>query len=87
MIDDENYLCVWIGKKETGHTLELRLKSTKIKCKENFDSENAIKLMINYLHGDIAWVNEYLWEKSISQKFLESIRLLTRQKTKPEQRH
>ncbi len=86
MIDGENYLCIWIGKKESGHTLELRFNSTKITCKGKINSENAIQVMVKYLHRDLAWVNEYLWNKSISQKFLESTQLLTRQKSKPEQR-
>ena len=64
MIDEENYLCVWIGKKETGHTLELRVKSAKITCKERFGSETAIRVMIKYLHGDISWVNQYLLSRA-----------------------
>jgi hypothetical protein len=87
MIDDENYLCIWIGKKEIGHTLELRFNSAKMTCKEKINSENANLVMIKYLHGDLEWVNDYLWEKSISQKFLESIQLIARKKSKPEQRH
>ncbi|MFH0997617.1 MAG: hypothetical protein V1844_19290 [Pseudomonadota bacterium] len=71
MIDDDNFLCIWIGKKEVGHTLELKSNSTKITCKEKLNSENAIQVMIRYLHGETAWFSEYLWEKSISEKFLE----------------
>jgi hypothetical protein len=78
VIDAENYLCVWIGKEEEGHILELRIKSVKATCKKRFDSENAIQLMIRYLGGDITWVNEYSWEKSASQKLMESIQLLRR---------
>jgi hypothetical protein len=84
MIDDQNYLCVWIGKKEIGHTLEIKTDTTKLACKEKIDSEIAIHLMIKYLHGDLDWINQYSWEKSISQKFLENIQLLVRQKSKPE---
>ena len=84
MIDETNYLCVWIGKKETGHTLEIRTDKTKLACKEKIDSESAIQVMIKYFHGDLEWVKQYSWEKSISQKFLENIQLLLRQKGKPE---
>jgi hypothetical protein len=78
VIDAENYLCVWIGKEKKGHTLELRIKSVKATCKKRFDSENSIRLMIRYLGGDITWVNEYSWEKSASQRLMESIQLLRR---------
>ncbi len=84
MVDDANFICIWIGDKKTGHTLELKFNSIKKTCKEKFDSENAIKIMIKYLHGDLSWINDYSWEKSISQKFLENITLLARQMNKPE---
>jgi len=84
MIDDQNYLCVWIGTKEIGHTLELRMGSNKIACKEKFDSETAITVMIQYLKGNTTWLKNYSWEKSISQKFLENIQLFIQQKSKPE---
>ena len=67
MIDDKNYLCVWIGKKEIGHTLEIMTGTTKLECKEKFDSESAINLMIKFFHGDLDWTKRYSWEKSISQ--------------------
>ena len=84
MIDDTNYLCVWIGKKETGHTLEIKTDKTKLTSKEKIESESAIQVMIKYFHGDLEWVKQYSWEKSISQKFFENIQLLTGQKSKPE---
>ncbi|MCP3933565.1 MAG: hypothetical protein GY705_31240 [Bacteroidetes bacterium] len=84
MMDDSNYLCVWIGKKEIGHTLEIMNGTTKLECKEKIDSESAIHLMIKYLHGVLDWTKEYSWEKSISQKFFENIQLLARQVNKPE---
>ena len=73
MIDDQNYLCVWIGKKEIGHTLEIKTDTTKLACKEKIDSESAIHLMIKYFHGDLDWINQYSWEKSISQKLFMNI--------------
>lgn len=85
MIDDQNYLCIWIGKKETGHRLEIKTNSAKLTCQERFDTECAIQVMIKYLHGDLGWFNEYAWDKSISQKFLENIELLVRQ-SNPEQK-
>ncbi len=84
MIDDANYLCVWIGKKEIGHTLEIMTGTTKLACKEKFDSESAIHLMIKYFHGDLDWTKQYSWKKSISQEFFENIQLLARQMNKPE---
>jgi hypothetical protein len=87
MIDDKNYLCAWIGKKEIGHTLEIITGTTKLACKEKFDSESAINLMIKYFYGDLDWTKRYSWEKSISQKFFENIQLLSRQINKPEPGH
>ncbi|MBW1694199.1 MAG: hypothetical protein JRJ41_08570 [Deltaproteobacteria bacterium] len=84
MVDDTNYLCVWIGKKEIGHTLEIKTDSTKLACKEKFDSESAIQLMIKYFHGDLEWLKQFSWEKPLSQQFLENIQLLVNQKQKPE---
>ncbi len=84
MIDDSNYLCVWIGKKETGHTLAIKTDTKKLTCKEKIDTESAIQLMVKYFHGDLEWINQYSWEKSISQRFFENIQLLVRQKSKPE---
>ena len=87
MTDDENYLCIWIGKKETGHILELKCRSKKIACKERLNSEKATQVMIKYFHGDISWLDEFLWEKPIVQKFLESIQILTKLKnSSPEQK-
>ena len=53
MIDDQNYLCVWIGKKEIGHTLEIKTDTIKLACKEKIDSEIAIHLMIRYFQRTI----------------------------------
>jgi hypothetical protein len=77
MVDDENYLCLWIGKKEAGHILELRWHSNKIMCKKRLNSESAIQFMVKYLQGDISWLDELSWEKPISQKFLENLHILT----------
>ena len=75
MIDDRNYLCAWIGKKEIGHTLEIMTDATKLACKDKIDFENAIQVMIKYFHEDLDWINQYSWVKSISQKFFENIQL------------
>ncbi len=82
MINDTNYLCVWIGKKEIGHTLEIRTNAIKVTCKEKFDSESAIQLMIKYLNWDFNWFYKYSWKKSSSQQFLENVEFLIRQKRK-----
>ena len=81
MNDDENYLCVWIGKKESGHILELRYCSSKVRCKKSLTSESAIQIMIKYLHGDTSWFNDFSWNKSISQKFLENLQILSELKS------
>jgi hypothetical protein len=73
MKDDTNYLCIWIGKKEIEHTLEIVTDSKKLTCIDKFDSEQAIQVMIKYFHEDLGWLNRYTWEKSISQKFLENL--------------
>jgi len=80
MIEDDNYLCLWIGKREIGHLLELRFRSNKVTCKKKLSSESAIQIMIKYLHGDISWFNELSWDKSISQKFLENLQILAESK-------
>jgi hypothetical protein len=76
MIDEDNYLCVWIGKREIGHLLELRIGSNKVACRKRLSSASAIQIMIKYLHGDVSWFNEFSWDKSISQKFLENLQIL-----------
>ena len=76
MIDEDNYLCVWIGKRDIGHLLELRFRSNKVTCKKRLRSESAIQIMIKYLHGNISWFNEFLWDQSISQKLLENFQIL-----------
>ncbi len=76
MIDEDNYLCVWIGKREIGHLLELRIGSNKVTCRKRLSSASAIQIMIKYLHGDVSWFNEFSWDKSISQKFLENLQIL-----------
>ena len=65
-IDQDNYMVIWIGNKQTGHRLELIQKGNKaIECVSRFDSETAIHLMTSYLNGNIAWVKEYQWKKPI----------------------
>jgi hypothetical protein len=80
MIDDDNYICIWIGKREIGHLLELRFRTNKVTCKKYLSSENAIQIMIKYLHGDISWFNELSWDKSISQKLLDNLQILAESK-------
>ncbi len=81
MIDEDNYLCVWIGKREIGHLLELRFRSNKVTCKKRLSSESAIQIMIKYLHRDMTWFNEFSWDKSISQKLLENLQTLAELKS------
>lgn len=81
MIDDENYLCVWIGRKESGHLLELRCGSNKVACKTRLNSETAIQIMVKYLNGEMSWIDEFSWKKPIFQKFLENLQILTELKS------
>ena len=81
MIDDENFLCVWIGKKDVGHLVELMSGSNKVACKERFSSEYAIQIMIKYLHEDTSWVDNFSWEKTLSQKLFENLQILTKSKS------
>ena len=80
MIDDDNYICIWIGKREIGHLLELRFRSNKVSCKKHLSSESAIQVMMEYLHGDMSWFKELSWDKSISQKLLENFQILVESK-------
>ncbi len=82
MINDTNFICVWIGNRETGHTLELRFSSTKITSKEKINSESAIQVMIKYLHGDFEWLSDYTWGKSTSQQLIENMMYIAQMNTK-----
>ena len=73
MIDDANFLCVWIGKRTLGHLIEWRSDGKKVTCKQRLDSETAILMMVQYFHGDFSWSNNYTWEKSKSEQFLEDL--------------
>jgi hypothetical protein len=79
MIDDSNFLCIWIGEREVGHTLEINSKNKKITCSEKIDSETAIQRMTQYLNGDVEWVKGYSWGESISNKFLKNLKEISGQ--------
>jgi len=81
-IDQDNYLVIWIGNKQTGHRLELIQKGNKaIECVSRFDSETAIQLMTGYLNGNISWVKEYQWKKPLIQELLDNLEHLRKTKT------
>ena len=81
-IDQDNYLVIWIGNKQTGHRLELIQKGNKaIECVSRFDSETAIHLMTSYLNGNIAWVKECQWKKPIILEFLDNLEHLRETRT------
>ena len=81
-IDQDNYLVIWIGNKQTGHRLELIQKGNKaIECVSRFDSERAIQLMTSYLNGNITWIKEYQWKKPVIQEFLDNLEHLRKIKT------
>jgi hypothetical protein len=81
-IDQDNYLVIWIGNKQTCHRLELIQKGKKaIECVSRFDSETAIHLMTSYLNGNIAWVKEYQWKKPIILEFLDNLERLRETRT------
>ena len=73
-IDQDNYMVVWIGNKQTGHRLELIKKDNRAKeCVARFDSETAIHLMTRYLNGKISWEKEYQWKKPLIQEVLDNL--------------
>ena len=73
-IDQDNYLVIWIGTKQTGHRLELIQKGKKaIECVSRFDSATAIQLMTSYLNGNIAWVKKYQWKKPLILELLDNL--------------
>ena len=81
-IDQDNYLVIWIGNKQTCHRLELIQKGNKaIECVSRFDSETAIHLLTSYLNGNIAWVKEYQWKKPIILEFLDNLERLRETRT------
>ncbi len=63
MIDEDNYLYVWIGKREIGHLLELRFHSNKVTCKKRLSSESAIQIMIKNIYGSM----RMSWNLTLSQ--------------------
>ena len=76
MIDDENFVCVWIGKREVGHRLELRFGPTKVESHRRLDSEGAADILIRYLHGDMSWFIELTWDQPVVVKLLENLHIL-----------
>jgi hypothetical protein len=75
MIDESNYLCVWIGNKASGHRLVLRYGSTTVDCIKRLDTTTAVEIMNNYLKGDITWYKNYRWDQPIVQKFIENLQI------------
>jgi hypothetical protein len=63
MIGEGYYLCVWIGKREIGHLLELRFHSNKVTCKKRLGSESAIQIMIKNIYGSM----RMSWNLTLSQ--------------------
>jgi hypothetical protein len=81
-IDQDNYLVIWIGNKQTGHRLELIEKGNKaIECVSRFDSETAIYLMTSYLNGNIIWAKKYQWKKPMVLEFLDNLEHLRKTRT------
>ena len=78
MVDDENYLCVWIGKKEAGHILELRCHSCKIVCQKRLNSYiihlPLINLEIFLRKNGISYFN--LYKKSQDYNLKKTVKCL-----------
>lgn len=81
-IDQDNYLSVWIGDKQTGHRLEIRRRGAKNQeIILHIDSYTASKLMISYLNGSIDWMKDYQWKKTAVVQFLDNLELLQNRKS------
>ena len=73
MNDEEHFLCIWIGKRTTGHILILRSGPWKLECTERLSSEKVLYLMVGYLHDDLSALNELKWDRPFDQIFLDNI--------------
>ena len=86
MIDDDHYLCVWIGNKGVRHRIVFKFGSTKVECSEKLKTEAAIELMNQYLIGDTTWFRNYQWDRPLGQDLFDNLEILGQKKYESEQR-
>jgi hypothetical protein len=76
MIDDEHFLCIWVGNRTDGHILIFRSGPWKLECNERLSSEIVAELMVGYVHNDLSALNELKWKRPFDQIFLDNINKL-----------
>ena len=73
MIDDVNFISIWVGKRAIGHRLTLRSGTWKLESSEKLSSKMVAKLMVGYLNGDLSKLKELQWTRPIYKVFLDNI--------------
>jgi len=73
MIDEDHFLCIWVGQRSEGHKLILRSGSWKNECTEKLSSEIVLDLMISYLHENLSPLKKLQWSRPFDLIFLDNI--------------
>ncbi|CAK0764954.1 hypothetical protein CCP4SC76_4250004 [Gammaproteobacteria bacterium] len=74
--DEGDFLCIWIGRRSTGHTLIFKSGPWKLECTEKLSSEMVVDLMVSYLHEDLSSLKEFQWKRPFDQVFLDNLNKL-----------
>ncbi|MDD5699101.1 MAG: hypothetical protein PHH77_10840 [Victivallaceae bacterium] len=75
-INEDYYICFWIGTEKEGHKLFIKFGEKQLECNKTFTSNAAVEIMIKYLHRDMSWFKNYTWNQPISEIFLENLQIL-----------
>ena len=73
MIDDENFISIWVGKRSVGHCMTIRTGEWKLDSVEKFTSEEVVNLMLLYLNGDLSRLKNCQWKRPIDKVLLDNI--------------
>lgn len=76
MIDEENFISIWVGKRLEGHSLTLKSEAWKLESSERISSEIVEELMIDYLNGNLSKFRQLNWKRPIIKKLLDNIEKL-----------
>ncbi len=73
MADDENFISIWVGKRDIGHRLTLRSGAWKLESSEKLSSEMIVSLMVSYLNGDLSGLKKLQWARPIDKILFDNI--------------
>ena len=76
MVDEDHFLCIWVGQRSAGHRLTLRSGPWKVECTEKLSSEMVLDLMSSYLREDLSPLKKLPWTRPLDKIFLDNIRKL-----------